>query len=41
MSMFEYFTQSKICQSGPGDSYTSQLLSIIHEIKKSLDEVHL
>ena len=42
MSMFECFTQNfTVCQSGPGDSCTSQLLSIIHEIKKSLDEVHL
>ena len=42
-SMFEYFIENElftVCQSGflPGDSCTSQLLSIIHEIQKSFDE---
>ena len=43
MSMFEYFIENElftVFQSGflPGDSCTSQLLSVIHEIQKSLDE---
>ena len=42
-SMFEYFIENElftVCQSGflPGDSCTSQLLGIIHEIQKSFDE---
>ena len=42
-SMFEYFTENElftVCQTGflPGNSCTSQLLSIIHEIQKSFDE---
>ena len=42
-SMFEYFIENElftIFQSGflPGDSSTSQLLSIIHEIQKLFDE---
>ena len=42
-SMFEYFIENElftVCQSGflPGDSCTSQLLSIIHEIQKLFDE---
>ena len=41
--MFEYFIENElftVCQSGflPGDSCTSQLLSVIHEIQKSFDE---
>ena len=42
-SMFEYFIKNElftIFQSGflPGDSCTSKLISIIHEIQKSFDE---
>ena len=39
-SIFEYFIENELCQSGflPGDSCTSQLLGIIHEIQKSFDE---
>ena len=41
--MFEYFIENElftVCQFGflPGDSCTSQLLTIIHEIQKSFDE---
>ena len=41
-SMFEYFIENelfKVCHSGflPGDSGTSRLWSIIHEIHKSFD----
>ena len=40
--MFNYFIQNKLfieCQSGfsPGDSCVAQLLSVTHEIYKSLD----
>ena len=41
--MFQHLIENEVftvCQSGflPGDSFISQLLSIIHEIQKSFDE---